>query len=100
MVVTQTQERRWVGGPGRDLGDRALRLGDQSRGRRVEGGVVFLAWRSGWTVGLDSEMTFEESRFLAGGWDLRESSLGQARCERPGGHMDEVAVRLECECGA
>ena len=69
MVVTQTQERRWVGGPGRDLGDRALRLGDQSRGRRAKGGVAFLAWLSGWMVGLVSEMTFEESRFW--GWFLR-----------------------------
>ena len=32
----------------------------------------FVAWLSGWMVGLASEMTFEESRFEG---ELRESSL-------------------------
>lgn len=36
-VVSQTQERRWVRGHGRAVGDRCLRLGDQQRGGRVTG---------------------------------------------------------------
>ena len=96
-VVNQTQERRRVCGYGRAVGDRSLRLGDQRRGRRAKVACGFVAWLSGWMVGLASEMTFEESRFEG---ELRESSLGQVQCEKLEGHMDEIAVRLECESGA
>ena len=91
-VVNQTQERRWVGGHGRTVGDRSLRLGDQQGEGEPRVAWGFVAWLSGWMVGLVSEMTSEESRFEG---ELRESSLGQAQCERLEGLMDEIAVRLE-----